>query len=107
MQTNSNYSLRNELPITSLVASQINRIMEHGTKKELAFFEEGIDRLIDLLPPEVEKIVLEYKVKHNVVYDISIPGKEKYVQLFSEIKKQLHACNIVWNKGGNYPVGHD
>jgi len=97
---------RTILPIESIVAGQINRIMEFRSKKIFEYYEESVEALIDLLPPEIEKTVLEYKKNNNIKYDISVEGKEKYADLFRKIKELLNDCNIVWHKG-SYPVGHD
>src|SRR4030042_454180 len=97
---------RTILPIESIVAGQINRIMEFGSKKLTEYYEESIDRLVDLLPPEIESAIILFKNEHDIKYDMSVDGKEKYVLLFREIKKQLNKCNIVWHKG-SYAVGHD
>lgn len=97
---------REQLSIENLAAGQINRIMEARSKKMTEIFEESVDALIDLLPPEMEESILNYKEKNNIKYDTSIEGKMKYVQLFREIKKQLSKCNIIW-KRGVFELGHD
>ena len=97
---------RTILPIEAIVAGQINRIMEFGSKKLTEYYEESIDRLVDLLPPEIEESIIVFKNQNNIRYDMSVEGKEKYVLLFREIKKQLNSCNIVWHRG-SYAVGHD
>jgi RNAse (barnase) inhibitor barstar len=97
---------REQLSIESLAANQINRIMEARSKKLTEYFEESVDALIDLLPPEIEETILEYKNINSIHYDLSTGGKEKYILLFREIKKQLHSCNIIW-KRGVFDIGHD
>jgi len=97
---------RTILPIESIVAGQINRIMEYRSKKLTEYYEESVDALIDLLPPEIEETIHTFKKDNQITYDVSLAGKEKYVKLFSEIKKQLNGCNIVWHRG-SYAVGHD
>jgi hypothetical protein len=97
---------RTILPIEAIVAGQINRIMEFGSKKLTEYYEESIERLIDLLPPEIEESIIVFKKENNITYDMSVQGKERYVLLFREIKKQLNKCNIVWHRG-SYAVGHD
>ena len=97
---------RTLIPIETLVASQINRIMEYRSKKLTEFYEESVDALIDLLPPEIEVSILIFKKDNDIKFDLSIDGREKYILLFREIKNQLNKCNIVWHKGG-YPTGHD
>ena len=99
-------SYRTFIPIESLVAGQINRIMEYRSKKLTEYYEEAVDALIDLLPPDVETAILAYKKDQNIHFDLTPDGREKYIKLFREIKTQLNSCNIVWHKGG-YPVGHD
>ena len=94
------------IPIESLVAGQINRIMEYRSKKLTEYYEEAVDALIDLLPPELETAILDFKTSNNIHFDLSPDGKDKYVRLFREIKTQLNTCNIVWHRGG-YAVGHD
>ena len=95
------------VPIEGLVTSQINRILEYRSKKLWENYEESVDALIDLLAPEDEETVLEYKKKENICYDISQDGKERYVCLFRFIKKQLFMKNIVWKRGTGYEIGHD
>lgn len=97
---------RSFIPIETLVAGQINRIMEYRSKKLTEYYEEAVDALIDLLPPEIEEAILSYKKDNGISFDLSIDGKEKYVRLFREIKVQLNNCDIVWHRGG-YLVGHD
>ena len=97
---------RSFIPIESLVANQINRIMEYRSKKLTEFYEEAVDALIDLLPPEVETAILTYKKEQGIHFDLSTDGREKYILLFRMIKTQLNDCNIVWHRGG-YAVGHD
>ena len=97
---------KNQLPIEKLAEIQINRIMENRSKKLLEFYEESVDALIDLLPPEIEDAILEYKKNNSIYYDLSNNGKEKYIRLFREIKTQLHKSNIVW-KRGSFEIGHD
>lgn len=97
---------RTFIPIESLVAGQINRIMEYRSKKLTEYYEEAVDALIDLLPPQIETAILTYRKDNNIKFDLSSEGKEKYVKLFREIKLQLNDMNIVWHRGG-YLVGHD
>lgn len=97
---------RNILPIEAIVAGQINRVMEFRSKKQTEFFEESVEGLIDLLPPEIEESILDYKKQNNINFDLSVAGKEKYVMLFREIKKQLSNQNIVWHRS-SYATGHD
>jgi hypothetical protein len=97
---------RTVLPIEAIVAGQINRIMEYRSKKLFEYYEESVDALIDLLPPEIEDAIQNYKHEHDVSFNLSNDGVAKYVLLFSEIKKQLNTCNIVWHRG-SYAVGHD
>lgn len=99
-------SYRTFIPIESLVAGQINRIMEYRSKKLTEYYEEAVDALIDLLPPEIETSILQFKNNEDIKFDLSQTGKEKYVKLFREIKSELNRCNIVWHRGG-YLVGHD
>ena len=99
-------SYRTLVPIESLVANQINRIMDFRSKKLTEFYEESVDALIDLLPPDIETSILQFKANNNIKYDLSNDGKERYVRLFREIKTELNRCNIVWYRGG-YLVGHD
>jgi hypothetical protein len=104
IETSSGY--RNILPIEAIVAGQINRIMEFRSKKITECFEESVEGLIDLLPPELEDSILVFKKENNIIFDISVNGKEKYVLLFREIKKQLSKQNIVWHRS-SYATGHD
>lgn len=97
---------RTVIPIESLVATQINRIMEYRSKKLTEYYEEAVDALIDLLPPELETAILNYRKDNDIRFDLSLDGKDKYVKLFREIKKQLNAKDIVWHRGG-YAIGHD
>lgn len=99
-------SYRTFIPIESLVASQINRIMEYRSKKLTEYYEEAVDALIDLLPPEIESSILTFKNDNAIKFDLSTDGKEKYVTLFREIKNQLNTKNIVWHRSG-YATGHD
>lgn len=99
-------SYKSFIPIESLVANQINRIMEYRSKKLTEYYEEAVDALIDLLPPAVEESILSYKDANDIHFDLSTDGREKYTRLFREIKSQLNNCNIVWHRGG-YLVGHD
>lgn len=94
------------VPIEGLVAAQINRISEYRSKKMWENYEESVDMLIDLLPPESEEKVLEYKKEHNVEYDLSTEGKQAYVLLFRFIKKVLAKENIVW-KRSSFEIGHE
>ena len=94
------------LPIERLAENQINRVMEYRSKKLIEYFEESVDALIDLLPPEVEQTILDYKRNHNIEYNLTLEGKEKYILLFREIKKQLCSEGIVWRKS-SFSIGHD
>lgn len=80
--------------------------MEYRSKKLTEYYEEAVDALIDLLPPEIETSILTFKKDNDIKFDLSPDGKEKYVKLFREIKTQLNTCNIVWHRSG-YAVGHD
>lgn len=102
----SQQSYRTFIPIESLVASQINRIMEYRSKKLTEYYEEAVDALVDLLPPEIEKSILDFRKDNDIKFDLSLDGKEKYIRLFREIKTQLNTKNIVWHRSG-YAVGHD
>jgi hypothetical protein len=99
-------SYRTFIPIESLVAGQINRIMEYRSKKLTEYYEEAVDALVDLLPPEIELSILDYRKNNDIKFDLSLEGKEKYVKLFREIKLQLNNMNIVWHRG-SYEIGHD
>lgn len=98
---------RQYVPIENLVSAQINRIAEYRSKKRIEHYEESVDMLIDLLPPDAEAEVLEYKKKCNIEYDLSLDGKQLYVDLFRFMKKLLADKNIVWKRSGGYEVGHD
>ena len=98
---------RQYVPIENLVSAQINRIAEYRSKKRMEHYEESVDMLIDLLPPDAEEEVLDYKREHNIEYDLSLEGKQRYVDLFRFIKKLLTKKNIVWKRSGGYEVGHD
>jgi hypothetical protein len=104
------YDLRQEFkgidPIIQLIARQIDRIMSDGTKKNIELYIEGIERLIDLLPPETMETILEYKKEHNVVYNVSQEGKVLWVDLFRFIKVQLSRDNIIW-KRSRYEMGRE
>lgn len=95
------------VPIEALVAAQINRIAEYRSKDITDLYEESVDMLIDLLPPELEEQALDYKKKYIIVYDLSQAGKELWVALFRYIKKLLAKENIVWKRSRGYEVGHD
>jgi hypothetical protein len=104
IETSSSY--RNILPIESLVAGQINRCMEFLSKKLTEFFIESVEGLILLLPPEIEDSILTFKKENEIFYSNTVEGKEKYMLLFREIKKQLTNQNIVWHRS-SYATGHD
>lgn len=104
IETSSGY--RNILPIEAIVAGQINRIMEFRSKKLFEYFEESVDGLIDLLPPEIEESIMTFKKQNDISYSNTVEGKEKYVLLFREIKRQLSTQNIVWHRS-SYATGHD
>jgi hypothetical protein len=106
MNYDDHQGYRTFIPIESLVASQINRIMEYRSKKLTEYYEEAVDALIDLLPPEIETSILLFKNDNDIKFDLSVDGKEKYIRLFREIKTQLNTKDIVWHRGG-YAVGHD
>jgi len=93
-------------PIVSLIASQINRIMEHRTNSDYVGIIASIDALIDLLPPEIEEVVTTYMKEHNIVYDISISSKDDWIKLNRFIKKQLAQQNILW-KRSHYEKGSE
>ena len=98
---------RQGIPIESLVTSQINRIMEYRTKRLTEYFIESVEALIDLLPPEMEETVVEYKKNNMITFDVSPQGKTNYINLFRFIKKQLTQENIVWKRSRGFEVGHD
>jgi hypothetical protein len=106
MNYDDHQGYRTFIPIESLVASQINRIMEYRSKKLTEYYEEAVDALIDLLPPEIESSILTFKNDNDIKFDLSPDGKDRYVRLFREIKTQLNTKDIVWHRGG-YAVGHD
>ena len=95
------------IPIENLVAAQINRIAEYRSKMLWEHYIYSVEMLVDLLPPDVEETVLEYKKEHNIVFNLSEKGKQSYVALFRFIKKQLTDQNIVWKRSRGYDVGHD
>jgi len=95
------------VPIEALVAAQINRIAEYRSKNIINLYEEAVDMLIDLLPPELEEKALDYQKKYSIEYDLSQSGKDLWVSLFRYIKKQLAKENIVWKRSRGYEVGHD
>ena len=95
------------IPIEQLLTRHIDRIMEYRSKKDLERYEESIEALIDLLSPESEERVIEYKHENNIIYDISNEGKEKYVQLFRFIKREWANDNIIWKRSRGYERGHD
>ena len=82
------------------------KIMEKRIDKKWEYYMEGVDALIDLLPPEVETSILQYKKDNDISFNNSNEGHERYHQLFREIKKELNTCNIVWHRG-SYATGHD
>ena len=89
---------RQFVPIENLVTGQIGRIAEYRSKKLWEFYIEAVEMLIDLLPPDVEETVLQFKKTNNIEYDLSNEDKRLYVLLFRYIKKQLTTKNIVWNE---------
>jgi hypothetical protein len=86
------------IAIEQLTAAQINRIMEYGSKKLRENYEEAIELLVDLLPPDLEQRAIEYKKEHQVSYDMSLDGEMRYRGLFRHIKRLLSEGNIVWKK---------
>jgi len=97
---------RGIIAIEQLTARQIDRIMETGSQKKIETYEESIEMLVDLLAPEHEELVLEYIKKHDIKYDISNEGKQKYRELFRYIKSILTKGNIVW-KRSSYEMGKE
>lgn len=95
------------IPIEQLVTRHIDRIMEYRSKKDVEHFEESVEALIDLLAPESEKVVIEYKKSQGIDYDLSQQGKESYVQLFRFIKREWAKHNIIWKRSRGYESGHD
>jgi len=93
-------------PIVQLTAAQINRILEAGSKNDWQGYMAGIERLIDLLPPDVEETVLEHIKKNNIIYDLTEQGKQSYVALFRFIKHLLSKENIVW-KRSRFEIGKE
>ena len=98
---------RQFVPIENLVAGQIGRIAEYRSKKLWEFYIEAVEMLIDLLPPDVEETVMQFKETNGIEYDLSSEGKRLYPLLFRYIKKQLTSKNIVWKQSGGFDVGHD
>ena len=92
------------IAIEQLTARQIDRIMEYGSQKKNAHYEEAVMHLIDMLPPELEDKALEFKKEHGVYYDESEDGKMRYRALFRFIKRLLADGNIVWKKS-SYEIG--
>lgn len=86
------------IAIEQLLARQIDRIMEAGTQRRNAEYVDGVELLIDLCPTEVEQKAQEYKKEHNVYYDSSPEGKQRYRGLFRHIKHLLSASNIMWKR---------
>jgi len=95
------------IPIEHLLTRHIDRIMEYRSKKDWEHWEESIDGLIDLLAPESEETVLEYKKKHKVEYDLTSGGIERYKGLFRFIKREWANDNIIWKRSRGYERGHD
>lgn len=98
---------RQFVPIENLVTGQIARISEYRSKKMWEYYIESVEMLIDLLPPDVEETVLQFKETNKIGYDLTDKGKRSYVELFRYIKKQLTANNIVWKRSRGFDVGHD
>ena len=97
---------RGFISIEQLVSRQIDRIMFHRTEKNVEYFEEGIEALIDLLTPEDEKKAVEFKKKNDITSDTSRQGKHQYVLLLRFIKELFTDQQIIWKRGG-YDIGHD
>jgi hypothetical protein len=95
------------IPIEHLLTRHIDRIMEYRSKKDLSHWMESIDALIDLLAPESEETVLQYKKEHKIVFDLSEQGKQRYILLFRFIKREWAKDNIIWKKSRGYERGHD
>ena len=104
-RVHSNY--RNFVPIEALVTTQLNRIMQYRSNKQTELFEEAVEALIDLLPPESEKEVLRKREELGVCFDLSHKGKQRYVDLLRFIKQHLADQNLVWNRGRSFKIGHD
>lgn len=98
---------RQFVPIENLVTGQIGRISEYRSKKMWEYYIESVEMLIDLLPPDVEETVLQFKDTNKIGYDLSTKGKRMYVELFRYIKKQLTQDNIVWKRSRGFQRGHD
>jgi len=95
------------IPVEHLVTSQIERIMSYRSDKNFEHYEESVDALIDLLAPDSEKDVLEYKNNNNINYDTSHEGIQRYIGLFRYIKSHLAKENIIWKRSRGYDRGHD
>lgn len=95
------------IPIEHLVTRHIDRIMEYRSKKMFENFEESIEGLIDLLEPDSEELVVNYKKENNIGYDLSEEGKQKYVELFRFIKREWAKDNVIWKRTRGYERGHD
>lgn len=92
------------ISIEQLVARQIDRINEAGTQRNNERYLEGVEHLIDLLPPNLEIKALEYKKEHSITFDLTPGGKMAYRALFRFIKQLFAESNIVW-KTSSYQIG--
>lgn len=99
--------LKNFIPIENLVTKQIDRIMTHKSVKNWEYYEESIEALIDLLEPSAEKEVLDFKKEHDIEYNLSTFGVQKYTLLFRYIKQHLADDNIIWKRSRGYERGSD
>ena len=93
-------------PIIQLIAAQVNRIMEAGSRKDIDNYIESIDRLIDILPPDLEETILEYIKKNEIAYDTSNNGKQTYIDLMRFIKYLMSKENIIW-KRSRFEIGKE
>lgn len=108
---NSGFDFKREyrqfVPIENLVTGQIGRIAEYRSKKMWEYYIESVEMLIDLLPPDLEETVLQFKETNGIGYDLSNEGKRLYVLLFRYIKQQLTKDNIVWKRSRGFEIGHE
>ncbi|RLF35431.1 MAG: hypothetical protein DRN08_03070 [Thermoplasmata archaeon] len=82
----------------SILMQQLNRIAKYRSDKKIELYEQSVDTLIYMLPQDMREKAMEYKKKHDIRYEITQQGIQKYDDLWRYCNELLENANLIFKQ---------
>lgn len=97
---------RRPLQYEALLNKQLDRIAGFRSQKNIMLYEYSIDTLILMLPQVIREKAMRYKEEHDIQYNTTSEGREKYDRLWGYINTLMEEEGLIFKRIG-FELGHD